>query len=743
MEFRTRTREWAGIFHGLKGASMRKVAIAAAIAAGCFLEASAGAQSVQTGPEVIQAVQHDVSPPLRDLVPGQELAGEIKREMPLRLFHPAGQAQSQSDPVLQSTVGMSSAITPGTSFAGVGQGDYGFTDMYAPPDTNGSVGATQYVQWVNVSFAVFDKTTHDLLYGPALANTLWSGFGGGCEKNNDGDPVVLWDKAAQRWVMTQFSVSTKPYLQCVAVSKTGDATGEWYRYSFAMPYFNDYPKLGVWPDGYYMTFNMFSGTSFVGGRACALDRNSMLSGATATAQCFQLSSSYGGLLPSDLDGKTLPPVGEPNFFLAFGNNVLQLWKFHVDWTTPANSTFTGPTNVPVAAFSMACNGGTCIPQLGSTQKLDSLGDRLMFRLAYRNFGDHESLVVNHSVTAGTSVGVRWYELRSPNATPAIYQQSTYAPDSNYRWMGSVAMDGSGNIALGYSESSSGIYPKVAYTGRLASDPLGALQAETVVQMGGGSQQRTLNRWGDYSSMSIDPVDDCTFWYTNEYLKTSGTFNWSTIIGTFTIAGCPSTSRPDFSISAAQTAVSVNQGQGGTSTISVAGVNGFSGPVTLSVAGCPAAATCVFSENPVNVGSSSVLTIATTSSTAAGTYPVMVTGTSGTLSHSTTVSVTVVAPAASFTLGANPTSLTLSRGTSGTTTISVIGSAGFSGSVSFGVSGLARGTIASFSPKTVTGSGSTTLTFKVNKNAATGTFPLTVTGTSGSLLGSTMVSLTIQ
>jgi hypothetical protein len=722
---------------------MRKCAILTAIAAGCLLGVPAGAQVVQSGPEVIPAVQHDVSPPLRDLAPGQEVAGEIKREMPLRLFHPAGQAQSQRDPVLQSAVSGSSAITPGTSFAGVGQGDYGFTDMYAPPDTNGSAGATQYVQWVNVSFAVFDKTSHELLYGPALANTLWSGFGGGCEKNNDGDPVVLWDKAAQRWVMTQFSVSTKPYLQCVAVSTTADATGEWYRYAFQMPYFNDYPKLGVWPDGYYMTFNMFSGNSFVGGRACALDRNSMLTGAAATAQCFQLSTSYGGLLPSDVDGKVAPPAGSPNYFLAFGNNVLQLWKFHVDWANSANSTFTGPTNIGVAAFSMACNGGTCIPQLGSTQKLDSLGDRLMFRLAYRNFGDHETLVVNHSVTAGTSVGVRWYELRSPNGTPVVYQQGTYAPDSNYRWMGSIAMDGAGNIGLGYSVSGTGIYPQVAYTGRVPNDSLGTMEAETVVQIGGGSQQRTLNRWGDYSAMSVDPVDDCTFWYTNEYLKQSGTFNWSTIIGTFTMPGCQSAPAGDFSISANPTAVSVNAGGSGTSTISVAAVNGFSGPVTLSATGCPTGATCSFSANPVNAGSSSVLTIATMNSTPGGTYTVTVTGTSGTLSHSTTVSVTVVAQAASFTLGATPATLTVNRGTSGTTTISVAGSTGFTGSVSFSVSGLGRGTVASFSPKTVTGSGTTTLTFKVNKNAATGAFNVTITGASGSLTNSTQVSLTIQ
>ncbi len=829
---------------------MRKNASAAVIAAACFLWTPAGAQNVQTGPEIIQAVQHDVSPALRDLAPGQEVAGDKARERPLRLFRTTGQGNNNPDPVLQSTAGPSSAVTPGSTFAGVGLGDYGFAPNAAPPDTNGSVGAAQYVQWVNESFAVFDKSTHALVYGPAAGNTLWSGFGGGCQNNNDGDPVAMWDKSAQRWVMTQFSVSTTQYLQCVAVSATSDATGVWYRYAFQMPNFNDYPKLGVWPDAYYMSFNMFSGNSFVGGRACALDRASMLAGGAATAQCFQLSSAYGGLLPSDLDGSTAPPSGSPNFFVAFGTNDLQLWKFHVDWTTPANSTFAGPTPIPVASFSAACNGGgTCIPQLGTSQKLDSLADRLMFRLAYRNFGDHESLVVNHAVTAGSSVGARWYELRSPNGTPAVYQQGTYAPDSNYRWMGSVAMDGSGDIALGYSESSSGIYPEVAYAARLASDPLGTLEAETILKMGAGSQTGGLSRWGDYSAMSIDPVDDCTFWYTNEYLKQSGSFNWSTIIGTFKVNGCGTVASPDFSMSVSPTTVavtpggasgsstvtvtslngfsiavnltvscptgltctmnptsatpasggtatsalsvsaiagtaagnytatvtgtsgtlshstnvsvtvtvpapdftisanptsfSVNQGQSGTSSISVTAVNGFTGSVSLGATNCPTGASCSFNPASASPGTPSTMTVATTSSTPGGTYTVTVTGTSGTLSHSTTVSVTVVAPAASFTLGASPASLTVRRGSSGSTTISVAGSNGFSGSVSFSVSGLRRGTSASFSPTTVTGSGSTKLTFKANKNAATGTYPVTITGTSGSLSSPTTVTLTVQ
>ena len=512
--------------------------------------APASAGAAPSAVEVSPAVQHDTSPPLRTVSPDKH---EAARDHTLRLLpHAGGSGQpSGPDPVLQATVGPAVAATNGLNFAGVGNGDYGFTPDAAPPDTNGAVGETQYVQWVNESFAVFDKTTGALLYGPVPGNTLWKGFGGGCETNNDGDPIVQYDKAAGRWVMTQFSVSTTPYLQCVAVSTTSDATGTWNRYAFSYTDFPDYPKLSVWPDAYYITFNMFrGGITFTGGRVCAYDRNAMLQGQAATQQCFQLSTSYGGLLPSDLDGTIAPPAGSPAFVMNFGSNALNLWKFHVDWTTPANTTLTGPTSIPVAAFSAACSGGgACIPQPGTNQKLDSLADRLMYRLAYRHFADgHEALVVNHSVTVGgsksSSVGVRWYELRNPTGstmaagTPVVYQQGTYAPDSTYRWMGSIAMDKVGNIALGYSASSSTVYPSIRFTGRAPTDPLGTMQAEAVIQAGGGSQSgQNLSRWGDYSAMSVDPVDDCTFWYTSEYLKSTGAFNWSTRIGSFKLNGC--------------------------------------------------------------------------------------------------------------------------------------------------------------------------------------------------------------
>ena len=260
------------------------------------------------------------------------------------------------------------------SFEGLGQGQYGFSVTSAPPDTNGAVGATQYVQWVNTSFAIFNKSTGALIAGPTAGNTLWSGFGGGCQTNNDGDPVVLYDKLANRWVMSQFSVSTTPYLQCIAVSTTSDATGTWNRYSFQYSNFDDYPKMGVWPDGYYETFNMFQGgTTFVGSDACAYNRTAMLAGQSATQICFQQSSTVGGLLPADLDGTTAPPAGSPNYMVYYGTNSLNLYKFHVDFGTPANSTFTGPTVINVAAFNALCGGGTCVPQPGTTNKLGLVG----------------------------------------------------------------------------------------------------------------------------------------------------------------------------------------------------------------------------------------------------------------------------------------------------------------------------------------------------------------------------------
>lgn len=523
---------------------------------------------------VSAAVQHDVSGPLRD---APQFAAVTVSSRAGREVRPTGftTPEGVDDPVVQRASATNAptpnlpAVTTGLSVPGVGNGDFGFRPNAAPPDTNGVVGSKQYVQWVNESFAVFDKTTGAIAAGfPKQGNTIWAGFGGGCQNNNDGDPIVQYDKIANRWILTQFSVSTQPFLQCVAVSTTDDATGTYNRYAFQYANFPDYPKLSVWPDAYYITFNIF-GNTFLGGLTCAYDRAAMLAGAAATQICFGPDPNFASPLPSDLDGSTLPPAGSPAFIVNLQTTTsLNLFKFHVDFATPANSTFTGPTSITVASFAVACSRGSCIPQPGTSQKLDGLSDRLMYRAAYRNFGDHETLLLNHSVAAKvtatasptpapgvsapaggggggakavTVAGIRWYELRSPgNGNFSVFQQATFtgAPvDADFRWMGSVAMDKVGNIAVGYDVSSTKTFPSLRFAVRAPTDAAGVLGNETTIKAGTGSQLTGLSRWGDYSALTVDPIDDCTMFYTNEYQKANGTFNWSTQIGSFKLAGC--------------------------------------------------------------------------------------------------------------------------------------------------------------------------------------------------------------
>src|SRR5712664_2995051 len=625
---------------GRKSPSLRHAVVLASLSLSCCL--SGFAQSRMT---VRREVHRDVSPPLREMIKVTPRPSRVKHEAePVRRIPlPPGLSILEEDPIRQQTAAPFTPVV-GASFEGLGAGQYGFSVTGAPPDTNGTVGATQYVQWVNTSFAIFNKSTGALISGPSAGNTLWSGFGGGCQANNDGDPVVLYDKLAQRWVFSQFSVTTTPFLQCVAVSTTSDATGTYNRYSFQYNNFDDYPKMGVWPDGYYETFNMFNGNTFVGADVCAYNRTAMLNGQSATQICFQQGSSVGGLLPSDLDGTTAPPAGSPNYMLYFGTNNLNLYKFHVDFTTPSNSTFTGPTVINVAAFNALCNGGTCVPQPSVTQQLDSLADRLMYRLAYRNFGSHESLAVNHSVVAGSGGGVRWYEIQNPSGTPVVAQQSTFAPDSNYRWMGSIAMDKAGDLAVGYSVSGSSLNSTIRYAGRVPTDPTSTLEAEVNVVTGTGSQTTGLGRWGDYSAMQVDPVDDCTFWYTQEYIKTNGTFNWNTRIANFKFPSCGGTATPDFSIAASPSSLSIAQGSSGTSTITITSLNGFNSATTLSASGLPGGVTAAFSTNPVtppaNGSATSTLTLTASGTATTGNATVTVTGTSGALTHSTTIALTV-------------------------------------------------------------------------------------------------------
>jgi hypothetical protein len=642
-----------------------------------------------------RSVKNDVSPPLRSIKPVAVQPATTIREMP----EPAGEDLSKAaplapvtDPVVQRAFGPD-VLAPLAMPAPIQNFDGGGNDegVY-PPDTNGDVGPNHYVQWVNLHFQIWNKSGVSL-YGPAKGNTLWSGFGGACQSQNAGDPVVLYDPMADRWVLSQFT-SSSPYGECVAVSTTGDPTGSYYRYffQFSTSVFYDYPHMGVWPDGYYMSANRFGGIfqSYQGASAIVFDRARMLQGLSATYQEKQISNTYGTLLPSDLDGATLPPAGEPNFFADRRSSSLDLWKFHVDWATPGNSSLTGPTSLAVAAYNQLCSGTrSCVPQPGTSVGLDGLGDRLMHRLAYRNFGDHESLVATHSVNAassGTQAGVRWYEVRSPNSSPVLYQQGTYAPDTTNRWLGSIAMDGSGNIALGYSVSSSSVFPSIRYTGRLASDPLGTLpQGETTMMAGSGSQTGTASRWGDYAMMAVDPTDDCTFWFTTEYMPSTGGAPWKTRIGSFKFPSCGGvvptpTNTPT---------------PGPTSTPTATATN------TPTPTNTPTA-TPTFTPNP---------------------------------------------NPPDFTLSVSPNSQTIARRNSGTYTVNLTSINGFSGNVSLSVTALPSRTSGSFSPNPVAltsgGSGSSTLTVTVNRRATPGTFTLTITGSSGGKTHTQNVTLIIQ
>ena len=416
-----------------------------ASAAGAVAQDNQAHSRTLRDPELHLLYYHDVSQPLRDMpvVPPVAEEGE-ERLHPVKLIRPPRAVPpGWVDPLAQAA-GASLApaplvsTTPGQSFDGVGVGFPGFVVTGAPPDTNGAVGATQYVQWVNTSFAVFDKATGARVFGPAAGNSLWQGFGGPCETTNSGDPVALYDKAANRWVMTQFSInqSASQFFQCVAVSTTSDATGTYHRFAYQFTGFNDYPKVGVWPDGYYLTFNMFNaaGTAFLGARVCALDRTQMIS-ASGTPRSDPVLPAHEHATaaccpPTSTARRRRRPARRTSWWPSTtrANDGCNLWKFHVDWTNSTNSTLTGPTKITTAAFSPACGGGTCIPQPGTTQQLDSLADRLMFRLAYRNFGAHESLVVNHSVTVGTTApacaGTR---SAIPGGTPTIFQPARSRP----------------------------------------------------------------------------------------------------------------------------------------------------------------------------------------------------------------------------------------------------------------------------------------------------------------------------
>ena len=451
-----------------------------------------------------------------------------------------------------------SAPAPSITFAGLDHAGWG---AGYPPDTNGDVGPADYIQTVNVSVGIFRKTdgfrlaafTFDTLFSSASTGTP-------CDNNNQGDPVVLYDPQANRWIISDLAWSnftSGAMYQCFAVSKTGDpVSGGWFFYAVRTDpggHLGDYPKLGVWPDGIYMSANMYSTTSllFQHVKVWAFKRTDLESGAPLHGVSFDLPAKLHGvfvfgLLPSNLRGAA-PPVGRPNLFASIsGIYAVRIWKFHVDWVTPASSTFTGPSDVGgVDHFAV---GPSTVPQRSPGNSLDTLTYRLMMQNQYRNLAGHESLWLAHTVGNGAVpniASVRWYQINVTGGTVVTVQplqQGTFNPNTIHRFMPSLAVDGLGDMAIGYSASSSTFYPSIRYAGRLVGDAPNTLgQGETTLWAGGGAQTNDCGgakctRWGDYSAMTVDPIDDCTFWYTNEFYAVNGG-NWQTRIGAFRYPSC--------------------------------------------------------------------------------------------------------------------------------------------------------------------------------------------------------------
>ena len=522
------------------------------------------------GPPPMALVHAVRTPPLRTMkvIPPPRRGDDLEKFEPPHPQRPTDVTKDDGRRQMSPGLRASAPAPTGLSFEGVGAGMPGYFVNAVPPDTNGHVGATQYVQWNNVSFAVWDKQGNKL-YGPAAGNTLFQPLGGVCASHNDGDPVVNYDILAGRWVMSQLVVYASPNFshQCVAVSLTSDATGSWYLYDFATAQsdFVDYPKMAVWPDGYYMSAHIFGGggSFYAAGRIYVFEREKMLNGQPARMLSADLKQYGGfpqyGFLPADVDSAQAPPPGEAEFVIGpdpVSTNMLDSTRVAVTWGTTPSISLT-ETQINASWGIPPCISGfssrACVPQpppASSSAYLDSLDQIFMYRLAYRNFGGspvQESLVANITVPGNATPtphgAVRWFEFRNAGdstTTPTVYQASTFDPDTDYRWMGSIAMDKDHNIALGYSKSSTTVNPSIWVNGRLGTDPINTLGTE-MQMMAGGGVQTAYNRWGDYSSMTLDPIDQCTFWFTSEYLPNNGTYNWSTRIASFKFPSCTPTS----------------------------------------------------------------------------------------------------------------------------------------------------------------------------------------------------------
>lgn len=619
------------------------------------------------GPEVMRPARHDVSAPIRDILHANPPLAQPKGtesepyEIPNILLKLSGGADKTTLAAGQQRIQDAPNGLPGPvvdlSFEAVSMTTSGCGCL--PPDTNGDVSDAHYIQWVNGAWQAFDKTTgiaDPETPSPVQGNSFWVGFGGQCETTNDGDPLALWDPQAQRWVMSQF-VTNSPFAQCVAVSQTADPFGTYDRYEFNWPIFGDYPKMGVWTDesgsqnAYLLiTHDFNSASAFQGASLIALDRTKMLAGdPTAGVVRFAGFDAYG-VEPLNLIGTMPAPANACPSFVHFDANTSEylFWDMCLNWTTPASSTITNtPSRVQGAPFIPYYGP---VAQQGTASALAAFGTHIMYRANARAFAadapTRVSLVVNHTVNGDAEQGgINWVHLNLDNggtspATPTalsktIVDQGTYAPDAENRWMGGIAIDGSGNIGVGYSKSSATSRPQIEITGRTLDDPLGTLRDETNCTEGlaNGSQTSNSGRWGDYSSMSVDPVDQCTFYFTSEYHATTSSASWRTRVCSFKFDGCGD---PNYAL-VAQTPNRIEM-CGATATtdpsysLRIGVLNGFTGAVSLTASGVPSGATAQFTPNPVNAPGSSALTIAGGMGLASGEYSMEVEAASGALTR---------------------------------------------------------------------------------------------------------------
>jgi hypothetical protein len=606
--------------------------------------ASAHAFAIGAAPpiRVVTEVHRDVSPRLRDLKAVLPAHGDFEAEEAADALSMRSvthfTASGFQDPVAQRVHSTRAAAPLVRSFEGMGDGLS--QQISTPPDANGDVGPHHYLQVTNGLLAVFAKSGV-LLSGPTAVYTLWKGFDGLCGKLDRGDPVAVYDGLADRWIMSHMAGGSTQSRQCIVISETPDPLGAWYRYEFSFPAQNDYSKLSVWSSAYVLTTSLSGGD---GERVCALDREQMLVGAQANEQCFAVPTAHGYLFAADVDGNQQPPPGTPAYVLDLSSfdTTLGVFRLSIDWAAPSRSHMFGRIAVPVAPWISAC--GACVQQPGTQQRLGTGGDEIMNRVTYRNFGDHEALLISHSADVQGTVGVRWYELRPElGRAPAVVQQGTFAPDANHRWMGSAAMDKQGDIALGYSVSSSQLYPSIRYVGRLAGEPLGIMSLAEGSIFEGSFAQTWGARWGDYSALQVDPVDDCTFWYTTEYAGRSGP---GTRIAAFRLPGC---APPDaFALDAQPANVKFAPGTQKTITITSSVIAGQPGPLDLRIDGLPPGVTASFSQATIAAGGATQVTlVAARSAAKADRRPFSVEGTSSSFQAYAVGSVDVVpAPPAS-------------------------------------------------------------------------------------------------